>query len=130
MAQAPATSPDRTAAEAIPGAATRPVPPLPPSATEGGVARRRGRHARPDPSGPQAHAAGPAAVGSPLDDPQVASKVEAMLAQLAAEPHTEIDGVLARFHTQGARIALMLGGTAVLTLLLFLVLFVVGLVLE
>jgi hypothetical protein len=70
-----------------------------------------------------------AARGHAGGDLDADARVAAMLAQLAAEPRTPIDGVLRRFEDPTTRIALMVGGTFALMLLLFAVYFVAGLLL-
>jgi hypothetical protein len=84
---------------------------------------RRGRHARHDPDD------SPVRPGATLDDPQLAARVDAMLAELAAEPRTPIDGFLSRFESQSLRIGLMVGGAVGFALLLFGTLVLIGMLL-
>ncbi len=91
--------------------------------------RPRGRHARPDrlPQPLDAHTADRSHLAA--GDAEVDARVAAMLAQLAAEPRTPIDGMLRRFEDPTTRVALMVGGTVALMLVLFAGYFVVGLLL-
>ena len=63
------------------------------------------------------------------DAPGPSPRVEAMLAELAAEESARTPGVLDRFSSRGMRVAVMIGGTVVLSLVLVLVIWVLGILL-
>lgn len=88
---------------------------------------RGGRHARPVAAG----TADPGQDASDVPSPQPAGpdSPEAMLALLAAEsrgPLSELGGLGARLDSQGARVAVMLGGVVLCTAVFFVLLWLLG----
>ena len=100
------------------------VPPTPAPTPTAVAAAGRGKHARQDPTVEE----GGSESGLPArtSDEEALRSADAMLAMLAAEQTKPLPGLSGRLDSTGARVGLMAGGMALIALVLFLVMAVIG----
>jgi hypothetical protein len=84
----------------------------------------RGKHARQAAIGEESDPE--SGLPARLGDEEVLRSADAMLAMLAAEQTKPLPGLSGRLDSTGARVALMAGGMALIALVLFLVMVVIG----
>lgn len=96
----------------------------PTSAPVSVTAAGRGKHAR---QGTTVEVSAPEpGLPTRTPDEEVLRRADAMLAQLAAEERKPLPGLMGRLDSKGARVAVTAGGMAVVALLLFLVMALLG----